>query len=150
MKEAVSKENQITHGVIWKQLLVFFFPILLGTFFQQIYNTADTVVVGRFVGTQALAAVGGSTSQIINLIVGFFTGLASGATVVISQHYGAKDQEGVQRGLRTAYAFSIVGGVIHPADPAPAGAAQHAGGYHRYVGDLPVHLFCGAYLCLYL
>lgn len=79
MKEAVSKENQITHGVIWKQLLVFFFPILLGTFFQQIYNTADTVVVGRFVGTQALAAVGGSTSQIINLIVGFFTGLASGA-----------------------------------------------------------------------
>ena len=112
MKEAVSKENQITHGVIWKQLLVFFFPILLGTFFQQIYNTADTVVVGRFVGTQALAAVGGSTSQIINLIVGFFTGLASGATVVISQHYGAKDQEGVQRGLRTAYAFSIVGGVI--------------------------------------
>ena len=76
MKEAVSKENQITHGVIWKQLLVFFFPILLGTFFQQIYNTADTVVVGRFVGTQALAAVGGSTSQIINLIVGFFTGLA--------------------------------------------------------------------------
>lgn len=50
MKEAVSKENQITHGVIWKQLLVFFFPILLGTFFQQIYNTADTVVVGRFVG----------------------------------------------------------------------------------------------------
>ena len=112
MKEAVSKENQITHGVIWKQLLVFFFPILLGTFFQQIYNTADTVVVGRFVGTQALAAVGGSTSQIINLIVGFFTGLASAATVVISLHHGAEDQEGVQGGLRTAYAFSIVGGVI--------------------------------------
>ena len=79
MKEAVSKENQITHGVIWTQLLVFFFPILLGTFFQQIYNTADTVVVGRFVGTQALAAVGGSTCQIMMLMVGFFSGLSSGA-----------------------------------------------------------------------
>ena len=93
MQEMETKENQIIHGVIWKQLLIFFFPILLGTFFQQIYNTADTVVVGRFVGTEALAAVGGSTSQIINLIVGFFTGLASGATVVISQHYGAKQED---------------------------------------------------------
>ena len=63
MQEMETKENQIIHGVIWKQLLIFFFPILLGTFFQQIYNTADTVVVGRFVGTEALAAVGGSTSQ---------------------------------------------------------------------------------------
>lgn len=111
-KEVATQQNQITHGVIWKQLLVFFFPILLGTFFQQIYNTADTVVVGRFVGTEALAAVGGSTSQIINLIVNFFTGLASGATVVISQHYGAKDPEGVQKALRTAYALSIFGGIV--------------------------------------
>ena len=53
---AISK-NQITEGVIWKQLLFFFFPILLGTLFQQLYNTADTVVVGRFVGTKALAAL---------------------------------------------------------------------------------------------
>ena len=56
--------NQITEGVIWKQLLIFFFPILFGTLFQQIYNTADTVVVGRFVGKEALAAVGGSSSMI--------------------------------------------------------------------------------------
>ena len=112
MQEMETKENQIIHGVIWKQLLIFFFPILLGTFFQQIYNTADTVVVGRFVGTEALAAVGGSTSQIINLIVGFFTGLSSGATVVISQHYGAKQEDGVQKALHTAYAFSVVGGII--------------------------------------
>ena len=62
--------NQITEGVIWKQLLFFFFPILFGTLFQQIYNTADTVVVGRFVGKEALAAVGGSSSMIVNLIVG--------------------------------------------------------------------------------
>lgn len=66
--------NQITEGVIWKQLLFFFFPIMLGTLFQQLYNTADAVVVGRFVGTRALAAVGGSTGQMVNLIVGFFCG----------------------------------------------------------------------------
>ena len=75
--------NQITEGVIWKQLLFFFFPILFGTLFQQIYNTADTVVVGRFVGKEALAAVGGSSSMIVNLIVGFFVGLCSGAVVMI-------------------------------------------------------------------
>ena len=108
----VSKENQIIHGVIWKQLLLFFFPIVLGTFFQQIYNTADAIVVGRFVGTEALAAVGGSTSQIINLIVGFFVGLSSGATVVISQYYGARDRENLSKALHTAFAFSLVGSVV--------------------------------------
>ena len=59
--------NQITEGVIWKQLLIFFFPILFGTLFQQIYNTADTVVVGRFVGKEALAAVGGSSLSLIHI-----------------------------------------------------------------------------------
>ena len=83
------KVNQITEGVIWKQLLLFFFPIVFGTFFQQIYNTADTIVVGRFVGKQALAAVGGSASQIANLIEGFFVGLSSEAAEVLSQIYGS-------------------------------------------------------------
>ena len=78
-----TKSTQITEGVIWKQLLLFFFPILLGTFFQQLYNTVDTIIVGRFVGTQALAAVG-STSSLISLINGFFIGLSTGASVVIS------------------------------------------------------------------
>ena len=86
----ITAENKITEGVIWKQLLLFFFPILFGTFFQQLYNTADAVIVGRFVGKEALAAVGGGTATIINLLVGFFVGLASGATVIISQYYGAK------------------------------------------------------------
>ena len=57
--QSVMGQNQITEGVIWKQLLLFFFPILFGTFFQQLYNTADAVIVGRFVGKEALAAVGG-------------------------------------------------------------------------------------------
>lgn len=108
---AVSK-NQITEGVIWKQLLFFFFPILLGTLFQQLYNTADTVVVGRFVGTQALAAVGGSTGQIVNLVVNFFVGLASGATVISARYYGARDRIKLNNALHTAIALSIVGGIV--------------------------------------
>ena len=70
--------NQITEGVIWKGLLLFFFPILFGSLFQQIYNTADTIVVGRFVGKEALAAVGGSASMLVSMIVGFFVGLLRG------------------------------------------------------------------------
>lgn len=68
--EQTVKENSITQGVIWKQLLIFFFPILIGTFFQQLYNTVDTIVVGQYVGTSALAAVG-TTSTLINLLLGF-------------------------------------------------------------------------------
>ena len=104
--------NQITEGVIWKQLLVFFFPILFGTFFQQLYNTTDAVVVGNFVGKQALAAVGGPASTLINLLVGFFTGLSSGATVVISQFYGAKNKDDVHKAVHTSIALSIAGGAI--------------------------------------
>ena len=85
MGKKTIEENTITEGIIWKQLLIFFFPILFGTLFQQIYNTADTVVVGRFVGKEALAAVGGSSSMIVNLIVGFFVGLCSGASVLRSE-----------------------------------------------------------------
>ena len=90
MDNLTEKHNSIVEGVIWKQLLLFFFPILLGTFFQQLYNTVDAAVVGKFVGKEALAAVGGATGTLINLFVGFFVGLSSGATVIISQFYGAK------------------------------------------------------------
>lgn len=102
---------QITEGVIWKQLLFFFFPILLGTFFQQMYNTVDTIIVGRFVGTQALAAVG-STSSLVNLINGFFIGLSTGSSVVISQYFGANDREGVRRSMGTGVVLSIVLGIL--------------------------------------
>lgn len=106
------EQNQITEGVIWKQLLLFFFPILFGTFFQQLYNTADAVIVGRFVGKEALAAVGGSTGTLINLLVGFFVGLSSGATVIISQYYGAKQPDHVHKAVHTAMAFSLAGGLL--------------------------------------
>ena len=104
--------NQITEGVIWKQLLFFFFPIMLGTLFQQLYNTADAVVVGRFVGTRALAAVGGSTGQMVNLIVGSFVGLSSGATVIIARYYGAKNKKDLNDTLHTAAALSVAGGIL--------------------------------------
>ena len=83
--------NGITEGTIWKQILLFFFPILFGTLFLTLYNTIDAIIVGQALGKEALAAVSGGTSTLTNLIIGFFTGVAGGATVVISQAYGAQD-----------------------------------------------------------
>lgn len=102
------EENAITEGIIWKQLLIFFFPIMLGTLIQQLYTTVDTIIVGRFVGKAALASVGGPAAVLANIVVTFFNGLANGAAVVIAQYYGAKDKERLHTGLHTAYLFSIV------------------------------------------
>lgn len=110
VQQPVSQHNSITEGVIWKTLLSFFFPILLGTFFQQLYNTADAVIVGQYVGKQALAAVGGATSTLINLLVGLFVGISSGAAVVISQLFGSWDTEGTQKAVHTTIAFALAGG----------------------------------------
>lgn len=107
-----SNKNGITEGVIWKQLLIFFFPLLFGTFFQQLYNTADAVVVGRFVGKEALSAVGGTTGTLINVFVGFFIGISTGATVTISQFYGGKNEKEVSKAVHTAIAMAIAGGAI--------------------------------------
>ena len=104
--------NSITEGTIWKALLVFFFPILFGTFFQQLYNTIDAIVVGRFVGKEALAAVGGGSAVFVNMIVGFFVGLTSGAGVLISQFYGAKNSVEISRSVHTAISLSLVCGIL--------------------------------------
>lgn len=105
-------ENGITEGVIWKQLLLFFFPIVLGTFFQQLYNTADAIIVGKVVGKEALAAVGGSTGTLVNLLVGFFVGLASGASVIIAQLYGARKAQDVSRAVHTTMALALASGAL--------------------------------------
>ena len=112
MQRLDRQSNGITDGVIWKQLLKFFLPIMLGTFFQQLYNTVDAIVVGNFAGKEALAAVGGSASRILDLVIGFFTGLASGATVIVSQVYGAKDEQNVSRSVHTAMLLALGGGAI--------------------------------------
>lgn len=104
--------NGITDGVIWQQLLLFFFPILFGTFFQQLYNTADAMIVGKFVGKEALSAVGGTTGTLINLLVGFFVGLSSGAAVVVSQYYGAGQENQVRKAVHTSFYLSICGGIF--------------------------------------
>ena len=108
----IRKGNTILEGPVWKGILYFFFPILFGTFFQQLYNTVDAVIVGQFLGKEALAAVGGGTSTIINLLIGFFTGLASGASVVISHRYGSGDEKQCSRAIRTAMALSYIASVI--------------------------------------
>lgn len=105
-----NETQRITQGPILRQLLIFFFPILMGTFFQQMYNTVDTIIVGRFVSTEALAAVG-STGPLVNMLNGLFIGIGSGATVILSQYYGASNRDGVNRALHTGVALSLVLGL---------------------------------------
>ena len=100
-----------TEGVIWKQLMALFFPLWLGTFFQQLYNTIDSVIVGRFVGKGALAAVG-CTGTVVTLTVGVFGGIASGAVVVIAQQYGARRHERVQQSVHTTMFLGLIMGVF--------------------------------------
>ena len=105
-------QTDFLEGVIWKELLLFFLPVFAGTIFQQLYNTVDAIVVGNFVGKEALAAVGGSTGTVINLLVGFVTGLSSGATVVVAQYYGRRDWEGVKKGVNSGMYLAVVLGII--------------------------------------
>ena len=108
MNESAKTSNQITEGVIWKQLLLFFFPLLFGTFFQMLYNTTDTIIVGRFIGTTALSAIGGAPAMIINLLIGALTGLSSGATVIIAQFYGAGEKKHVSDTVHTAAGMALL------------------------------------------
>lgn len=105
------KQTDILTGSIPRQLLAFFLPIWFGTLFQQLYNTADTLIVGNFVGTNALAAVG-ATGPFVNLLVGLFVGLCSGAGVVVAQSCGARDLDTVDRQVHTALVFSVVIGAL--------------------------------------
>ena len=104
-------DADMTQGSIWKHLLQFSIPMAVGLLFQQLYNTVDTVVVGQFVGQQAQAAVG-STGSVINTIVGFCAGLATGASVVISQRYGAHDRQGLGKAVHTTIAVTFIMSVL--------------------------------------
>ena len=97
----------MTEGNIWMHMLHFSIPMAIGLLFQQLYNTVDTLVVGQFVGQHAQAAVG-STGPIINTIVGFCAGLATGASVVISQRYGAHDDDGLSKAVHTTVALTFL------------------------------------------
>ena len=105
------RDIDMTEGNIWTHLIRFSVPMAIGLLFQQLYNTVDTLVVGQFVGKQAQAAVG-STGPIINTVVGFCAGLAAGASVVISQRYGAHDDEGLSKAVHTTVALTFLLSVI--------------------------------------
>ena len=101
----------MTEGSIPKHIIAFAFPLLIGNIFQQLYNMVDTWVVGNFVSSEAMAAVG-SVGPIINMLIGFFLGLASGAGVVISQYYGAKNDGGVSDTVHTSLAMTLILAVV--------------------------------------
>ncbi|MDD6095847.1 MAG: MATE family efflux transporter [Clostridia bacterium] len=108
----MNRTNDLTQGVIWKKLISYFLPIAAGTLFQQLYNAIDAIIVGKFVGTGALAAVGGSPAMVANLLLGFFVALCGGAEVVISQHFGAKDRKRVDLEIHTSVTFCFFVGLI--------------------------------------
>lgn len=103
MKKAVN----MTEGIIWKQLLLYVIPLVLGDVFQQCYSVVDSIIVGRFVSKQALAAVS-STESIINTMIGIFTGISTGATIVIARYYGAKDERQLKNSIHTAILLSLL------------------------------------------
>ncbi len=115
------KDTNMTEGNIIQHLVRFSVPLLIGNIFQVLYNTVDSIVVGNFVGKEALAAVG-NVSPIINTLIGFFLGLAAGASVVISQYYGARDDKSVHEAVHTTMlmtfilcvVFTIVGVLMVP------------------------------------
>ena len=107
MKHARHTDSDMTQGSILRHLVEFAIPMAVGLLFQQLYNTVDTLVVGNFVSKEAQAAVG-STGSIINTVVGFCTGLATGASVIISQRYGAHDDEGLGRAVHTTIAVTFL------------------------------------------
>lgn len=105
------RQPSMIEGSIGKGLLSFAVPIFLGNLFQQLYNTADTLIVGNFIGKEALAAVS-SSGNLIFMLVGFLSGMAMGAGVLISKYYGAGDQEKLQRAIHTDLAFGIAAGLL--------------------------------------
>lgn len=107
----MKKSRSMTKGVIWKEILIFSLPLLLGNAFQQLYNTVDSYVVGNFVGSEALAAVGAS-NPLINVIVGLFMGISTGAGILIARYYGGKKFDELESSIHTFSAFSIIVGIF--------------------------------------
>ena len=101
------KDVDLIKGSIWKSIVLFSIPLLIGNLFQQLYNTVDSYVVGNYISSHALAAVGQSTS-IINMLVGLFMGLSTGAGVIISQYYGSENFKELKQAIHTSLALTFV------------------------------------------
>ena len=111
MSTVVKKSTSLTEGSISKKIIGFAIPLFLGNLFQQMYNMADSLIVGNFLGDEALASVT-STGSLIFLLVGFFNGTAMGAGVVIGRYFGAKDYEKLKKAIHTDVAFGLVAGLL--------------------------------------
>ena len=109
--EFTQRKHDLTEGVIWKKVISFALPILFGILLQSLYTTADAVIIGQFAGKEALAAID-SVHTLIKLPFNFFIGLSSGATIIISQYFGAKKTECVSDASHTALLFAFVGGIL--------------------------------------
>lgn len=105
------KGTELLEGPIWKGITLFALPLFFGNLFQQLYNTVDSLIVGNFLGRDALAAVS-SSGALIFLLVGFFQGIATGAGVVISRYYGARDYDSMKKAIHTTVAFGLAAGVV--------------------------------------
>ena len=110
LKELFSARD-MTQGAPWKRIAEFAMPMLLGNFAQQLYNTADSVIVGEYVGDNALAAVG-SAAPILNLLLALFVGVSTGAGIVISQHFGAKDRDGLSVSIGNCILLAAIATVL--------------------------------------
>ena len=106
-----SYEMDMCNGPILGKVLVYAFPLMLSGILQLLFNAADVVIVGRYAGSQSLAAVG-STSALINLLVNVFIGLSVGVNVLVAQYYGAKNEKEVNETVHTAIAISLISGVF--------------------------------------
>ena len=104
-------QKSMTQGTIWKQMVVFALPIFFSNLFQQLYNAADSLIVGNFLGSEALAAVS-SSGNLIFMMIGLFNGIALGAGVVISRYFGAQDHENLRIAIHTDVAFGLIMSVI--------------------------------------
>ena len=111
MMRIKSKNIDLTTGAVWKSLLIYFWPILLGSLFQQMYTTVDAIIVGQFAGKAGLAAVD-SVYSLTKLPVKFFVGLSTGATIIVSQYVGAKKGRETGTIIHTAIAFALLGGAL--------------------------------------
>ena len=111
MASQTKNTTSMTEGTIWKSIVAFAIPLFLGNLFQQLYNMADSLIVGNFLGSNALAAVS-SSGNLIFLLVGFFNGIAVGAGVVIARYFGAREKESLQRSIHTTIAFGLICGIV--------------------------------------
>ena len=107
---SAESKTRMTEGSISRKIILFAIPLFLGNLFQQLYNTADSLIVGNFLGSNALAAVS-SSGNLIFLMVGFINGIAMGAGVVIARYYGAKNREDLQKVIHTTVAFGLAAGL---------------------------------------